>query len=129
MTYIYSLINTLPNKKILIKVHQMQELLQEPFKSHRRLRVFAEKGLKCAYYGKLGIHLITAYDKKDKGKYSHTDVYTEFMELMTVDHMRPLSKGGTWDIENLVPCCQTCNSRKSNKLILTNEQNTREVTL
>jgi 5-methylcytosine-specific restriction endonuclease McrA len=29
-----------------------------------------------------------------------------------IDHMVPLSKGGTYDIENLVPSCRKCNLDK-----------------
>jgi len=33
-------------------------------------------------------------------------------QTATVDHRIPLSKGGTWDIDNLVTACLRCNSRK-----------------
>lgn len=32
---------------------------------------------------------------------------------MTVDHVVPLSQGGTYDIENLRPCCLGCNQEKA----------------
>ena len=32
------------------------------------------------------------------------------------DHFIPLSKGGAYTKENIVPACQSCNSRKSNKV-------------
>ena len=34
---------------------------------------------------------------------------------MTIDHVIPIVKGGTNDIENLVPCCARCNTRKRAK--------------
>lgn len=34
---------------------------------------------------------------------------------VTRDHVIPRSRGGTNAPDNLVPCCQDCNSRKSNK--------------
>jgi 5-methylcytosine-specific restriction endonuclease McrA len=34
----------------------------------------------------------------------------------TIDHIVPISKGGAvFDINNITPCCGTCNSKKSNK--------------
>lgn len=31
-----------------------------------------------------------------------------------VDHVVPISKGGTNDLQNLVPCCRSCNNCKRN---------------
>lgn len=35
----------------------------------------------------------------------------------TIDHVKPLSKGGTNDIENMLPACVSCNSKKGAKTI------------
>lgn len=43
------------------------------------------------------------------------DVYTSDNQLMTIDHINPLSKGGTWNPQNLTPMCQSCNILKGDK--------------
>lgn len=83
-------------------------LLQSIYSTHRRLRVFAQKGLKCTYCEKVGIYLI----KCEFRGAIHVDVYTEEFELMTVDHIWPKSKGGSDKIENLTPACNRCNTEK-----------------
>ena len=32
--------------------------------------------------------------------------------MISIDHFIPISKGGTSDLENLVPACRTCNLTK-----------------
>jgi 5-methylcytosine-specific restriction endonuclease McrA len=34
-------------------------------------------------------------------------------QRLTQDHLTPLSKGGSHTVMNVVPACQSCNSRKS----------------
>lgn len=36
----------------------------------------------------------------------------------TIDHVIPLSKGGTNNIDNLIPVCVNCNSKKGNKSLI-----------
>lgn len=38
-------------------------------------------------------------------------------EANTVDHIVPVSRGGTNDLANLTPACKTCNSSKRDKLV------------
>jgi hypothetical protein len=34
---------------------------------------------------------------------------------LTQDHFIPLSKGGGYDVDNIIPCCKPCNSSKQDK--------------
>lgn len=36
---------------------------------------------------------------------------------LTMDHVIPLSRGGTHTLSNIVPACSSCNSRKNTKLL------------
>ena len=96
---------------IPLKILPLEEL-HTNYSRHKRLKTFHEKGLKCVSCTREGKYLIAA---KDNGGQIHLDIYTEDFHLMTVDHIKPKSKGGTYDIENLNPMCSECNGEKSNK--------------
>ena len=40
------------------------------------------------------------------------------MKKVTQDHMTPLSRNGNHTLSNVVPCCQSCNSRKNKRTLL-----------
>jgi hypothetical protein len=98
---------------IPLKILPLDEL-HTKYRRHRRLKTFHVKGLKCVNpeCDKVGKYLIAT---KDRSGSIHIDLYTENFELMTVDHIKPKSLGGTYDIENLNPMCQFCNTEKSDK--------------
>lgn len=88
----------------------------DEYKDHRRLMVFFHKGMECAnpHCSTVGSRLIIG---KDRGGNLHVDVYTDELELMTVDHLVPVSKGGSNRLDNKVPLCRKCNAWKSNKFV------------
>jgi hypothetical protein len=96
---------------IPLKILPLEEL-QTKYSRHKRLKVFALKGLKCVSCDRIGKYLIAG---KDKSGAIHIDIYTKDFELMTVDHIKPKSKGGSYAIKNLDPMCVFCNTEKSNK--------------
>ena len=89
--------------------------LHTKYATHRRLRVFHHKGLKCVNErcNKEGKYLIKAMNKA--GGF-HVDLYTADFELMTIDHIVPRSKGGKDELENLQPMCNSCNANKADKV-------------
>ena len=40
-------------------------------------------------------------------------VISRLQRTLTVDHLIPASKGGTFSINNVVPCCRQCNTMKA----------------
>lgn len=53
--------------------------------------------------------------KKLLKKYNFRCVICETAESLTIDHIRPVSKGGTDDLNNLQILCKSCNSKKGAK--------------
>lgn len=50
-----------------------------------------------------------------KEQYNNKCAICQGTKPLTRDHIVPLSKGGTDDISNIQPLCQSCNSRKGDK--------------
>lgn len=50
-------------------------------------------------------------------KYHHKCLCCDKRRKLTADHVIPVSKGGTSDIDNIQPLCGPCNSKKNNKVI------------
>jgi 5-methylcytosine-specific restriction endonuclease McrA len=53
-----------------------------------------------------------------KKRYKYRCVYCGEKKPLTRDHIIPLSKGGEFTKENIVPACRRCNSRKGNRPVL-----------
>ena len=61
----------------------------------------------------------SAYYQKARAQVLQRDYFTCHycgQSANTVDHLIPLSKGGTDDVTNLVACCGPCNSGKRDRM-------------
>lgn len=52
-----------------------------------------------------------------KRMYAYRCAYCREVKPLTQDHVIPVSKGGLHTASNIVPACQSCNSRKGNRLV------------
>lgn len=95
------------------------DYLYSHYANHRRLKVFAQKGLKCAQEGclKEAARLIVTMDRQGG---MHPDLYTQELQLMTVDHIKPKSLGGGEEMENKQPMCSKHNFKKGSTYDTTN---------
>jgi len=92
--------------------------------SRLRYRMFALKGTRCVKCGIEGTFLALERhkDAKEKGKEKkyHFNVYAIDSNgeevMLTVDHIKPRSKGGTNKMKNLQPMCESCNVEKADSI-------------
>lgn len=92
------------------------DLVDAIFRSRRsraQVRHQNRRGLKLQSSGEFTreewLHLVESY--------SGRCAYCGAQEPMTVDHVIPLSKGGSNGIENILPACRPCNTSKGTKSV------------
>jgi 5-methylcytosine-specific restriction endonuclease McrA len=104
-----------------IKEYDLCKIEQK--KDHRRFKVFYHKGCTCVTCGIVGTRVIETGQINKRGFVIsfHIDLYTEDLQLITVDHIHPKSKGGGNELENLQPMCENCNSKKGAATLLPQE--------
>jgi hypothetical protein len=96
-----------------IKRERLYDIPGEPnvkFAGSIRLRMFAAKGTECVCCGRQGSFFALEYRTLAT---PHLNLYTEDGVLMTMDHIRPRSKGGAHNLTNLQPMCEPCNAAKA----------------
>lgn len=94
------------------RTNQYRNRNKDKVKHWRALRKYRERGApgshshvewleKCSLSSWLCFYCGTLLDQK----------------TVTRDHVVPISRGGSNDIDNIVPCCSSCNSKKKDKAI------------
>ena len=58
---------------------------------------------------RLNMKILLFYAQKGRCAYCHSRIH---VHESTLDHVKPISKGGGWKYTNLVCACWTCNNRK-----------------
>ena len=87
-----------------------------------RLKLFSVSDCKCVACGIEATHFCLEYNEpKKKTNFPiipHFNLYSidgQNKILFTKDHIKPKSKGGVDDLDNLQVMCQTCNVAKGDK--------------
>lgn len=52
---------------------------------------------------------------KTDGRCAYCDMQLNPFDGFEIDHVHPVCKGGTDEVDNLVPCCHDCNQRKGGR--------------
>ncbi len=88
-------------------------------RSNKRLKIFRKYGTDCVYCGLKGsFFAVERHQKGHRNNEWHINLYaimpTGGIRMMTMDHVKAKSRGGSNSIDNLRPACSRCNSKKGN---------------
>jgi len=98
------------------RLKQLREVWHKkyPGKNKEYTDRFKEKMAKRAEEGFKPLHKREKVYRKYRGKCAYCGASIEFREGFEIDHLKPKSRGGTNDIDNLMPACERCNQLKYN---------------
>ena len=104
------------HKEHKIKIKQQQEIWHRnhPEKRREYTERFKKKMAKRVEEGFKPLYKREKVYIKYEGRCAYCGANIEFREGFEVDHLKPKSRGGTNDIDNLMPSCERCNQLKYN---------------
>jgi len=104
------------HKKHKIKIKQQQEIWHKnhPGKNKEYLNRFKDKMTRRAENREKPIYKREKIYKKYRGRCAYCGIKIGFKKDFQIDHLKPKSRGGTNDIDNLMPSCKRCNQLKYN---------------
>ena len=96
---------------------KLKEQHREWAKKHPEEVAAISRRRRARVRGAVGSHTVNQWERR-KAEYGYRCAYCGKEGLkLTEDHVIPVSKGGMDTIDNIVPACKPCNSRKHNKII------------
>lgn len=113
----FDIISEVPKDKRTMKIFAYTGVRELEFKVRsKRYKCYLENGINCCNCGIEGKFFALERDRLNTGERFHFNLYG-FTEqgreiLMTVDHITPVSKGGTDYVDNLQTMCRVCNGLK-----------------
>jgi 5-methylcytosine-specific restriction endonuclease McrA len=88
-------------------------------REHPESRVTKDANRRARLLGAIGSHTTAEWLEKC-ALLGNLCIYCGEGKPLTRDHKIPLSRGGTNSIDNIVPACRSCNSRKGTRLLSSN---------
>jgi 5-methylcytosine-specific restriction endonuclease McrA len=111
-----------------LRLHSRSQRLREPDKMKAAVRDWRERNpdrdraiqaRRRAVVVGAPVNDFTAAEWTDvKLEFNQHCAYCHQSHPLTQDHLQPLSRGGAHTKSNIVPACQSCNSRKGSKTLL-----------
>ena len=84
-------------------------------KSHPEVKAFLQRNRKAKLEAAYGNGITKAQFDEMCAENGYRCSYCGKIDKLTMDHVIPISRGGSHDIYNIVPACHKCNSTKNNR--------------